>query len=87
MITLAELGIKVENGQVIKATASLDGMTVAGTKTEAATQRLTRRMALLEIEARNMNASLGQSESRALSMAKAWAAAGTAIAAAFVFHR
>ena len=58
--TLATLGIKVENGDVLKATTSLDGMTVAGAKTEAATQRLTRRMALLEIEARNVDASFGK---------------------------
>jgi hypothetical protein len=33
--TLASLGIKIDNGDVPKATASLDAMTVAGTKAEA----------------------------------------------------
>lgn len=56
--SLAVLGIKVENGEVVKATASLDKMTVAGSKTEAAAQRLSRRMGLLEIQAREMDASL-----------------------------
>ena len=60
MADLATLAIKVENGEVIKATTSLDSMTVAGAKTEAATQRLTRRMALAEIEARNMDKALEQ---------------------------
>jgi hypothetical protein len=58
---IATLGIKVENGDVIKATTSLNGLTVAGGKTEAATQRLTRRMALLELEARQMDAAMVKS--------------------------
>jgi hypothetical protein len=61
MADIATLAIKVENGDVPKATASLDALTVAGTKSEAAAQRLTRRMALLEIEARGMDAAMGKS--------------------------
>jgi hypothetical protein len=38
-------------------------MEVAGTKAEASTQRLTRRMALLEIQARQMDASFAKSQS------------------------
>jgi tape measure domain-containing protein len=66
--TLATLGIKVENGEVVKATTALNSMTVAGAKTEASTQRLTRRMALLEIQAREMDAALGQTTKRASSL-------------------
>ena len=40
--TLATLGIKVENGDVLKATTSLDGMTVAGAKTARYFGRTTR---------------------------------------------
>lgn len=72
--SLAVLGIKVENGEVVKATASLDKMTVAGGKTEAATQRLTRRMALAEIEARKMDAALGQTSRTAELAARAFTA-------------
>lgn len=57
---VATLAIKVENGDVVKATTSLKGLEVAGGKTEAATQRLTRRMALLEIEARQMDAAMNK---------------------------
>jgi hypothetical protein len=60
---LATLAIKVENGDVVKATTSLNSMEVAGTKAEASTNRLTRRMALLEIQAREMDASLAKSQS------------------------
>jgi hypothetical protein len=60
MPDVATLGIKVENGEVVKATTSLEGLTVAGAKTEAAAQRLTRRMALLEIQAREMDGELGR---------------------------
>jgi hypothetical protein len=55
---LATLGIKVENGDVVKATSSLNSMAVAGEKTEKATQRLTRRMALLEIQRAKMDAAI-----------------------------
>jgi hypothetical protein len=87
MADIATLAIKVENSDVPKATTSLDSLTVAGTKAEAATQRLTRRMGLLEIEARNMDASMGKAESRAATLTKAWVAAGAALAAAFVCPR
>jgi hypothetical protein len=56
--SLAVLGIQVESGQVVQATRSLEGMTVAGTKAEVATQRLSRRMALAEIAARDMDAAM-----------------------------
>lgn len=67
---VATLAIKVENGEVIKATQSLDSMTVAGAKTEAATQRLTRRMALLEIEARNMDAAMAKAGQSSFKLAQ-----------------
>lgn len=70
---IATLGIRVENGQVIQATKSLEGMTVAGTKTEAATQRLTRRMALAEIEARKMDAAMGRMSPTMTKLAGAFA--------------
>jgi hypothetical protein len=57
---VATLAIKVENGEVVQAITSLDGLTVAGTKTEIATQRLSRRMGLAEIAARQMDAELGR---------------------------
>jgi hypothetical protein len=60
MPDVATLGIKIENRDVDKATTSLDGLTVAGTKTEAAAARLTRRMALAEIAAREMDAEMGK---------------------------
>jgi hypothetical protein len=71
--TLAVLGMKVENGEVVKATASLDKMTVAGTKTEVATQKLTRRMALLEIQAREMDAAMVKSSRAATMLSSAFA--------------
>jgi hypothetical protein len=60
---LATLAIKVENGDVVKTTTSLNSMEVAGTKAEASTTRLTRRMALLEIQARQMDTALAKSQS------------------------
>lgn len=65
---VATLAIKVENGEVVKATTALDSLAVAGGKTEAATQRLTRRMALLEIEARNMDAQIGRGSAAMVAM-------------------
>ncbi|MDB4913106.1 MAG: hypothetical protein JWM95_750 [Gemmatimonadetes bacterium] len=58
MADIATLSIVVENADVPKATASLEGLSVAGAKSEAATQRLTRRMALLEIEARSIDTAM-----------------------------
>lgn len=57
---IASLAIKIENGDVIKTTTSLNSMEVAGTKAEASATRLTRRMALLEIQAREMDASMAK---------------------------
>jgi hypothetical protein len=58
---IATLGIKIENGEVVKATASLNSMEVAGAKAEITASRLSRRMALAEIEARKMDAAMKQS--------------------------
>src|SRR4051812_42695388 len=82
--TLAQLGIKIDNTDVPKATASLEGLTVAGTKSEAAAQRLTRRMALLEIEARNMDAAMQQNSKSVLSMGNAFAEAAKIVASAAI---
>lgn len=60
MPDVATLGIKIENGEVVQAATSLEAMAVAGAKTEIATERLTRRMALAEIAAREMDAELGR---------------------------
>jgi phage-related minor tail protein len=80
MADIATLAIKVENGDVPKATASLDALTVAGTKSEAAAQRLTRRMALLEIEARGMDASMGKSHLSLVHLAEGMGLGETAAA-------
>jgi hypothetical protein len=80
MADIATLAIKVENGDVPKATASLDALTVAGTKSEAAAQRLTRRMALLEIEARGMDASMGKSHLSFVHLAEGMGLGETAAA-------
>jgi hypothetical protein len=69
---IATLAIKVENGDVVKATSSLNTMAVAGGKTEAATQRLTRRMALLEIEARQMDAAMVKTTTTTARLAPRW---------------
>lgn len=69
---IATLGIKVENGQVVQAARSMDKLTVASAKTERATQRLSRRMSLMQIEADRMNRSMG-------NMARAQAAASSAM--------
>jgi hypothetical protein len=81
---VATLGIKVENGDVVKATASLEGMAVAGTKTEAATQRLTRRMALLEIQAREMDAAMAKSSRTAELLSGAFAGLSAVAAIGFI---
>lgn len=60
MPDIATLGIKIENGDVIKATASLNALAVAGEKSEDRTAKLTRRMALAEMAARSMDAELGR---------------------------
>jgi hypothetical protein len=78
--SLATLGLKIENGEVVKATTSLDALTVAGAKAEASAQRLTRRMALQEIQAREMDAVFGSAAGRVstltASMEQSGAAAG-----------
>jgi hypothetical protein len=98
MADIATLGIKIENADVPKATASLDGLTVASAKSEAATQRLTRRMALLEIEARQMDAdmskgrlslaglakTMGVSEAAAVGLGKAFGVMGAVAALGFI---
>jgi hypothetical protein len=98
---LATLGIKIENADVPKATASLDGLTVASAKSEAATQRLTRRMALLEIEARQMDANMskgrlslaalaqtmGVSEAMAGRLSHAFGAISAIAALGFIGHK
>lgn len=71
MADLATLAIKVENGDVVKATTSLNSLEVAGTKTETATRNLTRRMALLEIQAREMDAEFGKAASEVGKMGAA----------------
>lgn len=85
--TLAQLGIVIENGQVIKATASLDKMTVAGTKTEAAAQRLTRRMALLEIQAREMDGAMGHMHPTVAKLGAAFAAFSALAVVGFIGHK
>jgi hypothetical protein len=86
MADIATLAIKVENGDVIKSTASLNEMTVAGGKSEAAAQRLTRRMALLEIEARNVDKSMGLAAKTLASFSAAQAAVA-ALAGAEILHK
>lgn len=76
---LATLAIKVENGDVIKTTTALNSMEVAGTKAEASTTRLTRRMALLEIEARRMDAEMAKNATTIGKLKGAIAAAETAV--------
>lgn len=55
---VAKLAIQVENKGTDQAVTSLKGLEVAGDKAEKSTQRLTRRMALAEIEARKMDAAM-----------------------------
>jgi hypothetical protein len=85
--SLAQLGIVIENGQVIKATASLDAMTFAGAKTEAATQRLTRRMALAEIEARRMDAAMGSMHPTVAKLGAAFGAFSALAVVGFIGHK
>lgn len=83
---LASLSIKIENGDVIKTTTALNSMEVAGTKAEASTQRLTRRMALLEIQAREMDAEMTRSQTVMGKLAATMGiseAAATRLSAAF----
>lgn len=60
---LATLSIRVDNSDSIRAEASLGKLAVTSGKTEAATQRLTRRFALMEIEARQMDAAMSKASS------------------------
>src|SRR5688500_13321215 len=60
---IATLAIKVENGDVVKATTSVNNLAVAGEKAEKSTQRMSRRMALLQIEAQKVDAALTKSNS------------------------
>lgn len=82
MPDVATLGIKVENGEVVKATASMNQLAVAGGKAEVAANRVSRRMGLAEIEARKMDAAMsaaGRSTLQLSSAQKAMAASlGTA---------
>jgi NACalpha-BTF3-like transcription factor len=95
---IATLAIKVENGDVVKATTSVNNLAVAGDKTEKATQRLTRRMALLQIEAHQMDRAMskgalsltslatkmGVSEAAAARLTAAFGALGAVAAAGFI---
>lgn len=98
MPDVAVLGIKVENGEVVKATASLNSLEVAGAKAEITTGRLSRRMGLAEIEARKMDAamrangsvlgklaaSMGLSESATARLGKALGALSVVAAVGFI---
>ena len=83
---LATLAIRVENGDVVKATTSLNSLEVASTKTERATQNLTRRMALQEIAARDMEVAMRKAARSAQLTQAAFAAAAVA-AAGFTIGR
>jgi hypothetical protein len=98
---LATLSIAVDNGDVVKAETSLNSLTVAGTKTEAATQRLTRRMALLQIEAQKVDAEMtrnatalgrfhsavGRAETAVPGLTHALEALSVAAAIGFIGHK
>jgi hypothetical protein len=62
-VDIAVLGIEVKTDGVAKAITSLDGMAVAGAKAEKSTEFVTRRMALAEIAARNMDAAITRNSS------------------------